>query len=89
MASRDGVVIATGTDREYGNYIELKHIDGYQTFYGHLERILVQLNQTIASGMIIGKVGNTGLSTGPHLHFEVRYHGKAEDPMKVLGTTGQ
>ena len=89
MASRDGVVVAAGTDREYGNYVELKHADGYKTFYGHLDRILVQLNQAIASGMIIGKVGNTGLSTGPHLHFEVRYHGKAEDPMKVLSTTGR
>jgi murein DD-endopeptidase MepM/ murein hydrolase activator NlpD len=86
-ASRDGVVIDTGTDHEYGNYVELKHQDGYETFYGHLEVSLVRLNEKVSSGMIIGKVGNTGLSTGPHLHFEVRYHGKSQDPMKVLAVT--
>ncbi|WP_455382350.1 M23 family metallopeptidase [Salinispira pacifica] len=87
MASRDGTVIDTGTDREYGNYVELKHEDGYETFYGHLERVFVRLNQKVTSGMIIAKVGNTGLSTGPHLHFEVRYHGKSQDPMKVLAVS--
>lgn len=86
-ASRDGVVVDTGSDHEYGNYVELKHQDGYETFYGHLEVALVRLNEKVTSGMIIGKVGNTGLSTGPHLHFEVRYHGKSQDPMKVLAVT--
>ena len=84
MASREGVVAATGRDWEYGNYIELKHSDGYETFYAHLQQVVVRLNEKVSSGMIIGKVGNTGLSTGPHLHFEVRYHGKSQDPMKVL-----
>ncbi len=84
MASRDGVVSVISRDHEYGNYVVLRHRDGYETLYAHLSKTLVQLNEKVSSGMIIAKVGDTGMSTGPHLHFEVRYHGKAEDPMKVL-----
>jgi len=88
-AARGGVVEAATTDREYGNYIILRHDDGYQTVYGHLSRILVELNQRVTSGMIIGKVGSTGMSTGPHLHFEIRRNGKPEDPLPLLPKGGR
>ena len=83
-ASSDGTVSLISRDHEYGNFIVLQHSGGYQTLYAHLSKILVQLNQKVTSGMIIGKVGITGMSTGPHLHFEIRYHGKAVDPLRFL-----
>jgi murein DD-endopeptidase MepM/ murein hydrolase activator NlpD len=76
VAALDGVVTLTrGGDTwngGYGNYIVLKHEDGVQTLYAHLSQILVDADQTVTQGQVIGKSGNTGDSTGPHLHFEVR-----------------
>ena len=88
FAARGGYVAKIGDDREYGNYILLQHQGGYQTLYGHLSAVLVQLNQQVASGMIIGKVGSTGMSTGPHLHFEIRRNGRPEDPLPLLPKGG-
>ncbi len=83
-AARDGVVQYVGRNRTYGNFVLLKHDDGYQTLYGHLSSVSVRLNDYVPSGMIIGKVGSTGLSTGPHLHFEIRHLGRTEDPAPLL-----
>jgi murein DD-endopeptidase MepM/ murein hydrolase activator NlpD len=83
-AARDGKVVASGLDPVLGEYIIIAHEGGWQTVYGHLSRRLVRLNDTVDSGMIIGNVGSTGQSTGPHLHFEVRNHGAAQDPEALI-----
>jgi murein DD-endopeptidase MepM/ murein hydrolase activator NlpD len=84
LAARDGQVVETGFDPVLGSFIVLAHEGGYQTVYGHLSRVLVSLNQVVRSGMIIGEVGSTGRSTGPHLHFEVRRQGSSRDPLPLL-----
>ena len=84
LAASNGTVLEIGEDQIYGKYILLSHAGGYQTLYGHLSSIEVCLNQWINSAKIIGKVGNTGWSTGPHLHFEIRKKGKARDPVPLL-----
>ena len=84
LASRDGTVLESGYSDVLGNYIIVKHEGDYETIYGHLDSILTVLNQKVNSGMILGKVGNTGLSTGPHLHFEIRRKGEPQDPLKML-----
>ena len=82
--AREGRVEALGRDKIYGNYVAIAHLGGYTTFYGHLDSILVELNQTVTSTMIIGRVGNTGYSTGPHLHFELRSSDSSLDPTTFL-----
>lgn len=84
LAAREGAVIAVGYHAVYGRYVRLRHEGGYETFYGHLEDVNVELNQQISSGMMLGTVGNTGLSTGPHLHFEIRLNGTSRDPVRHL-----
>ena len=71
-------------DSGLGNYIIVTHSGGYQTVYGHLSEIKVSLNQEVYSAMIIGRVGDTGYSTGPHLHFEIRKEGSSRDPMGLF-----
>jgi murein DD-endopeptidase MepM/ murein hydrolase activator NlpD len=87
-AVRDGVVTETGYDSIYGNYIIIKHNNNWASLYGHLQKIGVTLRANIRSGTIIGWVGSTGQSTGPHLHFELRQNGRARDPDKLLFTPG-
>lgn len=87
IAARDGVVAEVGADSEFGNFVQIRHSGGYESFYAHLQRVVVQLNEEVSSGMMIGTVGTTGLSTGPHLHFEIRLYGKSLDPMKYLSGT--
>ena len=84
LAAREGKVLSTGWDDNLGNYLVLSHEAGYQTVYGHLENVSVRLNQRVNSGSIIGTVGSTGISTGPHLHFEIRRGGEAKDPVPLL-----
>ncbi len=84
QAARDGRVSAAGYDEVLGNLIIVDHEAGYQTIYGHLAEIAVGLNQKVRSGMIIGKVGSSGYSTGPHLHFEIRRLGATRDPATLL-----
>jgi murein DD-endopeptidase MepM/ murein hydrolase activator NlpD len=84
FAARDGKVIKTGYDTVYGNYVLISHPGGYQSFYGHLKEICVPLMKEVSSGMVIGKVGTTGRSTGPHLHFEIRRNGKPQDPSSYM-----
>jgi murein DD-endopeptidase MepM/ murein hydrolase activator NlpD len=61
---------------------------GLQTRFGHMSRLMVSRGQSVRKGEIIGYVGSTGLSTGPHLHYEVRFKGRALDPMPLLGSRG-
>ncbi|MBN1242336.1 MAG: M23 family metallopeptidase [Spirochaetales bacterium] len=83
-AAMDGRVADTGFNTVYGNYVILSHADGYQTWYAHLDRILVAKGQYLYQGNPVGLVGNTGVSTGTHLHFSVFRYGKAIDPLGVL-----
>jgi hypothetical protein len=83
FAARDGVVTAQGYDPVYGNYIIISHGD-WTSLYGHLSEIHTVLLNNIRSGTLIGRVGSTGQSTGPHLHFELKQKGIARDPEKYL-----
>jgi murein DD-endopeptidase MepM/ murein hydrolase activator NlpD len=84
MAARSGVVVETGHDATMGNYVLLDHSGGFTTFYAHLNTVAVSLMDSVRSGMIIGTVGNTGITTGSHLHFEIRQDNDPRDPMKLL-----
>jgi murein DD-endopeptidase MepM/ murein hydrolase activator NlpD len=68
----------------YGNYIVIDHGNGFQTLYAHLSRIFVNVGDSVAQGTVIGLVGNTGNSTGPHLHFEIRQTGILRNPFGYL-----
>lgn len=70
-AALDGKVTATGYDVTYGNYVIISHHSGYQSMYGHLQSILTTRGSYVTTSTRIGTVGNTGQSTGPHLHFTV------------------
>lgn len=83
-ASGGGVVRETGEDPEYGLFVLLQHPDEYQTMYGHLSRILVTAEYTVAPGEVIGLSGNSGRSTAPHLHFEIRQRGLSLDPQTMV-----
>ena len=87
-AAGDGTVTEIGDDPVYGNYIVIKHGGGWVSLYGHLQRVGAVLQSSVKSGMLIGWVGSTGQSTGPHLHFELRQDGKARDPGKFLFLPG-
>jgi len=83
-AAAAGTVIYAGWMEGYGNLTVIDHGGGLATAYGHQSRIAVNVGQTVAQGAIIGYVGSTGHSTGPHLHFEVRVNGRAVDPLGYL-----
>lgn len=86
-ATAEGRVTYAGTKGTYGRLIVLEHASGVETLYGHLSEIAVKKGQKVAKGAVIGKAGNSGRSTGPHLHFEVRLRGRPVDPAPVLGIT--
>jgi len=88
FAAGDGVVTEVGSDAVYGNYIIIKHNNNWASLYGHLQKIGTSLRTKVKSGTIIGWVGSTGQSTGPHLHFELRQNGRAQDPNKLLFSPG-
>ncbi|MBN2051276.1 MAG: M23 family metallopeptidase [Spirochaetales bacterium] len=83
-AARDGLVEYIGSDSVFGIHVILSHSQEYETLYGHLESLQVELHQRVYSGMILGAVGETGLTTGPHLHFEIRRKGEARDPFPLM-----
>ena len=83
-ATGDGVVIQAGRASGYGNLIKIQHELGTETRYGHLNRIRVKVGDKVSQGDLIGDMGNTGRSTGPHLHYEVRMKGRAVDPMSFI-----
>lgn len=84
IAANSGRVILAGWNGGYGNCVIIDHGDGIATLYGHQSRLLVNVGDKVSKGDVIGKVGTTGLSTGPHLHFEVRINGKPTDPRKYV-----
>lgn len=83
-APGDGVVIFAGPAGSYGNLIKIQHELGVETRYAHLSRVRVKTGQRVSQGELIGDMGNTGRSTGPHLHYEVRMNGGAVDPMRFI-----
>ena len=83
-AADGGEIIQAGYDGGYGNSVMIYHGGGFATWYAHLSRILVSTGQRVERGQVIGLVGSTGLSTGPHLHFEVRINGAAQNPLGYL-----
>ncbi|OGS34712.1 MAG: hypothetical protein A2474_03800 [Elusimicrobia bacterium RIFOXYC2_FULL_34_12] len=84
-ASSSGRVVFAGTKFGYGKVVTILHKNGFSTRYAHLRLCTVKNNQYVKAGSIIGRVGSTGFSTGPHLHFEVRKYGRAVDPLKYIG----
>ena len=85
VAARSGRVTWAGwRDGGYGNLVSVAHGGGVRTMYAHLSQVLVRRGQRVATGTVLGRVGSTGLSTGPHLHFELRLRGAALDPLTGL-----
>ncbi len=83
-AAAGGVVAFAGWDGGYGNLIIISHVNGYETFYAHLDEIRVAAGDRVAVGKVIGLSGSTGYVTGPHLHFEIRLNQVAINPMNYL-----
>jgi murein DD-endopeptidase MepM/ murein hydrolase activator NlpD len=83
-ATADGVVSSVERDRGLGRVVKINHLSGYLTVYGHLSQIKVKNGQYVKRGEMIGTVGNTGLTTGPHLHYEVHYQGRPQNPVRYF-----
>lgn len=84
VAMADGLVIFSGRKTGYGKIVEIRHPDGLETRYAHNSKNLVNEGDLVTKGQVIAKLGSTGRSTGPHVHFEVRRGGEALDPMRFL-----
>lgn len=80
-AAADGHVVFAGRSGGYGNLTKIRHRDGIETWYAHASEIYVRAGQYVTAGLAIAKIGNTGISTGPHLHFEYRISGAPVDPV--------
>lgn len=81
----DGIVRIKSYDRNgYGYYVVVRHKNGLETLYGHLSKVLVEIGQEVKSGEILGLGGSTGRSTGPHLHYEIRYQGLSINPTEIF-----
>jgi murein DD-endopeptidase MepM/ murein hydrolase activator NlpD len=83
-AAATGIVISAERHPEYGNMIEIDHGNDMTTRYAHASKLLVKAGDMVKRGQLIAEVGSTGRSTGPHLHFEVRYRGAAQNPNRFL-----
>jgi murein DD-endopeptidase MepM/ murein hydrolase activator NlpD len=83
-ATASGIVTEAGFERDYGKYIKISHGDGLETRYAHASKLLVSKGDVVRREQIIALVGNTGRSTGPHLHYEIRLNGRALDPKQYL-----
>lgn len=84
LATADGTVSFAGRQSGYGNVIKIRHAFGYETVYAHLNSIKVKTGQTVSRGDLIGGMGNTGRSTGTHLHYEIRIGGEPTNPMPYM-----
>ncbi len=83
-AALDGTVTAVGYNATYGNYVIITHHSGYKTLYGHMKSTACRKGNFVYTNTVIGYVGSTGMSTGPHLHFTVYKNGKTINPLTVL-----
>lgn len=84
LATADGQVVTSEYDPGFGNYLIIKHKHGFYTRYAHMQSFRVQRGQYVQQGQVIGYIGNSGVSTGPHLHYEVHIGSDVVDPMKYL-----
>ncbi|MBR1535477.1 MAG: M23 family metallopeptidase [Treponema sp.] len=85
FACKHGLVAASSENHEvYGKYIDIRHDNATVSRYAHLSKIMVKKGERVSTGQTIGLVGTTGMSTGPHLHFEVRENGTPQDPLKAI-----
>ena len=84
-ASGNGIVVTAGWESGYGKYVKIRHTNGYETAYGHMSAFArgIQPGTRVRQGQIIGYVGSTGLSTGPHLHYEILVNNRFVDPLKI------
>ena len=80
FATGNGVIKKAEEDKGWGKFVVVEHEDGYATVYAHLDKIGVEGGVKVRRGEVIGRVGNTGQSTGPHLHYEVRKNGEQLNP---------
>ena len=83
-ASRAGRVTVAGYGSAAGYYVSINHLDGYSSMYMHLNNYVVSSGQTVSAGQLIGYVGSTGVSTGPHLHFGISYAGTYVNPLAYI-----
>jgi murein DD-endopeptidase MepM/ murein hydrolase activator NlpD len=83
-ASGEGVVKEARQDRVYGQYVLVDHGEGLESLYGHASRVLVREGDRVSRGQLIALAGSTGLSSAPHLHFEIRKNGRAVDPLQYV-----
>jgi murein DD-endopeptidase MepM/ murein hydrolase activator NlpD len=86
LAAGDGLVLRAEYDSAYGNFIEIAHADQFVSKYAHASKMHVKAGQRIQRGQLIAEVGNTGRSTGPHLHYEISHQGRMINPMQILRT---
>jgi len=87
VAAFDGMVRIAHAKGAYGNVVIIRHYNGLETVYAHLSKIKVKPGQVVLAGQLIGLGGNTGRSSGPHLHFEVRFKGQALNPSSIISFT--
>lgn len=85
LCAAQGRVLRTGNSSTYGRFVEVEHPNGVTSFYAHLSAVNVHSGASLDAGDMLGKVGSTGRSTGPHLHFEIRRNGQQVDPAGFLG----
>jgi len=85
-AADAGIVEYSGWESGYGYLVKINHQNGYVTYYGHCSKLLVSKGAVVEKGDLIAKVGSTGRSTGPHLHFEVRLNGVPQNPLNYINT---
>ena len=83
-AAAAGTVISAGHNGGYGNMVDIDHGNGVISRYAHLSAVIVKSGQTVSTGTVLGRLGSTGRSTGPHLHYEVRYNDQPLDPRRFL-----
>ena len=88
VAAADGKVVSAGWHGGYGQAVQIAHAQGLETTYGHMSRIAAHIGELVHKGEVIGFVGSTGLSTGPHVHFEVTRNGRPVNPMSVKMSGG-
>jgi len=84
VATADGTVVQSGWSGGYGNLVQINHGNGIETLYGHNSQLAVSVGQTVKKGQLISYVGSTGISTGPHVHYEIRENGVAVNPIKYM-----
>ena len=84
VAPASGTVVMAGKEKGYGNVVEIDHGNGIVTKYAHCSRLLVRKGQKVTRGEVIAAVGNSGLSTGPHLHYEIHINGRVVDPLTYV-----